>query len=399
MQVELTPEIVRIAQNRATRLGVNYADELARVAFEEMIFNLDPGLNYLINQDDCLSSFDCLVASIGVNDVIINELRFDVRAVDENDQITVPRILINSNATLNGSFAVKVDDGYKASLVGYISGAELVGSLNYSEDRKYVIETIESDQAVNLIGIINKVAGKILLPLDKAVTSIPKTEEIFEFCKDPYSFSYERQREILATLCLSKDSHKFLDRLPAGGVDGLSKGVVSKMLRADSRWNRKTDEMAILLEPKFKSLSRSEIKKTLTGLGETYGGEPEAPEFKKSAMKNLTSEHLSRSLGAEKLARVKSIVDQVISGTSLIDAVKARVKNNVAVDLAYEIKKRRGKVESFVQASAEEIGFAFQKLAIQPAYATHSSGDGGVDSINEALEILETCELLEELES
>lgn len=397
MQVELTPEIVRIAQTRATRLGINYADELARVAFEDMIFTLDPGLNYMVNQDDALSSFDCLVAALQVNDVIINDLRFDVRCVDDKDQITVPRMIVNSNATANGTFAVKIEEGYKASLVGYLSAADLVGSLNYTADRKSVVEAVDSDQQVNLLGIMAKVASKIHVPLDKAVKQLPKTEEIFEFLADPEKVEYQRQREIIATLCLHKDSHKFLDRLPAG-PEGLSRGVVSKMLRADSQWNKRTEEMAVNLAPKFSNLSKKEIKKTLTDVGETYGGQPQAPMFKKSAIKELAAEHMAKNLGAEKLAKVKSVIDQVMNGASLLDAVKAKVKNNVACDLAYEIKKKRGKVESFVQASAEEIGVAFQQLAIQPAYATHSSNDGGVESINEALEILETCEILEELE-
>ena len=114
-------------------------------------------------------------------------------------------------------------------------------------------------------------------------------------------------------------------------------------------------------------------------------------------------EQLGRSLGQEKLARMKSIIDQVLDGKTVADAVKEKVKNSFAVDVAITIKKNReaagSLMESFVTASAEEIGKAFQQLAVQPAYATHSSStDNGVDSINEALEILESCKALEELQ-
>jgi len=39
---------------------------------------------------------------------------------------------------------------------------------------------------------------------------------------------------------------------------------------------------------------------------------------------------------------------------------------------------------------------AFNQLSLQPAYATHSSADSGIESINEALQLLEAAELAEQ---
>jgi len=82
-----------------------------------------------------------------------------------------------------------------------------------------------------------------------------------------------------------------------------------------------------------------------------------------------------------------------MSGVNAVDAVKALVKNAVAVDLALAIKNKRQATAGFMAATAEEIGMAFQQLALQPAYATHSSGDSGVDSINEALALLQATDM------
>jgi hypothetical protein len=50
-------------------------------------------------------------------------------------------------------------------------------------------------------------------------------------------------------------------------------------------------------------------------------------------------------------------------------------------------------------ATADEIGMAFQQMALQPAYATHSAGDSGVDSINEALALLEATDMAETIKA
>lgn len=397
MQVNLTPEIVRIAQARAESIGVDLATELARVALEEIIFQMDPEMNLIVDQSMSLNSIDFLASGLKVNDTVINGQRFEVRALDHNGSVTVPRYLANSQVTINGCFVIELKNNESARLVGYLSAGNLISSINYSEDKTLIVESVETSKPVDLTGIVNKACQRINIPLDKAVETRPQLDEIKQFVLNPLKVEYARQRDILTTLCLDTNCRESLMSLPAG-PDGVSKGMVKKMLRSGSRWNRNTEDMAIDLVKKFDSLSQSEVKNTLVDLGETYGGQTLAPRFKKAAMKKLSIEHMSRSMEKEKFAKVKTIMDRVVDGVSLVDAIKEKVKNSVAVDLALAIKKNRKNVDSFVQASAEEIGMAFQQLAIQPAYATHSSSDDGVESINEALELLETCQFLEEME-
>lgn len=131
-------------------------------------------------------------------------------------------------------------------------------------------------------------------------------------------------------------------------------------------------------------------------MGETYGSEYRAPAFRKSLLEALSKAQLAGSQVSEQ--KVKNGA-KIISGTSPLEAVRQLVNNKTAVDLAYAIKRERQKVSGFVAATAEEIGMAFQKLALQPAYATHSSGDSGVESINEALDFSRSKRTAESVKS
>ncbi|MBI1270660.1 hypothetical protein GC174_09525 [bacterium] len=401
MKVELTPEIVRIAQMRADRLGLNLSDELARIAFEEAVMSLDPELDFLVNPDEdtvpSLNAIDVMAVATGVNDVVVNDHRVDVRALNDLGQVIVPRAILNSPVLNNGTFVVKLTGCESAEICGYLSVGKLISSTNYTEDYAHAIVEAECPEPgkFDLVAQLGEIRRRIQIPLDKAVNVLPNVDELKLFLWSPNEVTKPRQKQILTAICAHVEIRRFLETFEVES----SRGNVSTILRSASRWNKKTDDMAKDLDPRFKSLSQERIKKTLTEIGESLGGQTEAPAFKKEARKRLTIEELSVSLGKDKLARMKSVIDEVLNGASLVDAVKARVKNNFAVDVAVAIKQNREGVGAFVSASAEEIGRAFQQLAVQPAYATHSaSTENGVDSINEALEILESCSVLEQIE-
>jgi len=141
------------------------------------------------------------------------------------------------------------------------------------------------------------------------------------------------------------------------------------------------------------------LKKHVTVTGEELGGQPEAPAFRKALLKRVSSDEISRRLGGNAAAKMKNLYDQIIAGKSATDAVKQVVKNNAAVDIAQAIKTQRGRVENFIAVSVEEIGQAFQSLALQPAYATHSKKDEGLDAINEALLLLEAGDIAESVQA
>jgi hypothetical protein len=108
-------------------------------------------------------------------------------------------------------------------------------------------------------------------------------------------------------------------------------------------------------------------------------------------LNKLTVEQLSKKFAGVPLSKVSEVVDSVFSGQSAVDSVKNIISNKVAVDIAAKIKTQRTRADGFVAATADEIGKAFSQLSLQPAYATHSSADSGVESINEALQLLEAA--------
>ncbi|MFX6888217.1 hypothetical protein ABTH62_20655, partial [Acinetobacter baumannii] len=76
-------------------------------------------------------------------------------------------------------------------------------------------------------------------------------------------------------------------------------------------------------------------------------------------------------------------VDKLVAGKNKAEAIREFVKNQAAVDVARIIGEKRDALKHFASASADEIGAAFQQLALQPAYATHSASDStGVEAIN-----------------
>lgn len=94
---------------------------------------------------------------------------------------------------------------------------------------------------------------------------------------------------------------------------------------------------------------------------------------------------------------MESFIDKVVVGRGKVEAIREYVKNQAAVDVARVIAEKRNALQRFATASAEEIGFAYQQLALQPAYATHSASDStGLQAINEALNLFEAASFVEE---
>ncbi|HZT35329.1 MAG TPA: hypothetical protein VFA15_05390, partial [Nitrososphaera sp.] len=216
-------------------------------------------------------------------------------------------------------------------------------------------------------------------------------KELEQFLSNPDKFIVARQKQIVTALCARQELREMARQIKIG----ITRGDVQSILRAESVLNRRTEEMVDKLSGNFDQLSRDEVKRHVSRTAEMLGGQTEAPAFRKAVLKRLTGEQLARQFGGAALAKVQKIYEQVLNGKSAADAVKQTVKNQVAVDIAMAIKQQRSKVEGFVAATAEEIGQAFQQLSIQPAYATHSKGDDGVEAINEALHLLEAAELAE----
>lgn len=388
--VALSPEIIRLAQIRARENGLALENELARLVVEELVMSLDPELGLILEPELSLNAVDSLAYAIGANDLVINGKHIDVRAMDDTGRVSLDKSLIGSPLLAVGTLVVKLDSTIDARVVAHIPpGSWLSGE--ETEDRISV--AVDADPNFDLEALLKSIDARVQIPLDRAVSVLPDEAELTTFVNDRKRIVASRQKQIITALCAKQEIRDLAHEVR---VD-CSRKTVNDVLKDGATWNRRTEEMAVVLAPKFKSLTREEVRKAIVGTGETYGGQPEAPEFRKAAIKTLTRAQLERVSSS---ARVKAIAEQVLAGKSVMEAVKGLVKSSVAVDIASAIKKKRGKVENFVAATAEEIGFALKQLSLQPAYATHSTNkEAGVESINEALELLSACQILEDLDS
>ncbi|MCA9805785.1 MAG: hypothetical protein KC777_27630 [Cyanobacteria bacterium HKST-UBA02] len=388
--IALSPEIIRLAQIRARENGLALENELARLVVEELVMSLDPELGLILEPELSLNAVDSLAYAIGANDLVINGKHIDVRAIDDTGRVSLDKSLIGSPLLAVGTLVVKLDSTIDARVVAHIPpGSWLSGE----ETENSISVAVEADPSFDLEAVLKAIDARVQIPLDRAVNVLPDETELNTFVNDRKRIVASRQKQIITALCAKQEIRDLAHEIR---VD-CSRKTVNDVLKDGATWNRRTEEMAVILAPKFKSLTKEEVKKAIIGTGETYGGQPEAPEFRKAAIKTLTRAQLERVSSS---ARVKAIAEQVLAGKSVKEAIKGLVKSSVAVDIASAIKSKRGKVENFVAATAEEIGFALKQLSLQPAYATHSTNkEAGVESINEALELLSACQILEDLDS
>ncbi len=394
-RVEFSPEIVRLAQARASESGSKLSDELARIAVEEVIMNADPELDLVIDPDSALSSIDSVVSAIGANDVVVNNWHIDVRALDEEGYVELSKALVGTPALSSGTLVVALNGTASAEVVSHVKAGTWLNSEGRFGDNEAVRIQTERASDFDAVATISGICQRECVS-DKAGNRTPDDSEIHQFLKDPSSFIIARQKQLVTALCSIGEVRDIARNVK---VD-LSRETVNRMLRAEANWNRRTEELVDKLSPKFKSLTRDELKKHVTITGEELGGQPEAPAFRKALLKRVSSDEISRRLGGSAAVKMKKLFDQIIAGKTPSDAVKEVVKNNVAVDIAEIIKTQRGRVESFIAASAEEVGHAFQQLALQPSYATHSKkADEGLDSVNEALLLLEAGDIAESVQS
>lgn len=387
-RVEFSPEIVRMAQTRVRDNGGALASELARLAVEEVITQADVELGLMLEHDETLSSIDALVSTIGANDVVVNGKRIDVRAADDEGYVSVCKALVGTPAVSSGSLVVELDGTKGATIIGHVSSGGWMGAEEQSKETDRVSVKYERKADFDAVSTIKTIVDKVQISLEKAVSRVPEKEELQEFVNKREKLIVARQKQIVTALCARADVRAEMHDV----VIEPSHGLLTRVLQSESQWNRRTEEMVDKLSPKFKSLTRDELKKHVTACGEEFGGQPEAPKFRKAVIKKATIDQLTRQFGG---ARVKEIAENMLAGKTPAEAVKQMISNNVAVDIAVAIRKKRDKVQGFAAATAEEIGMAMQGLALQPAYATHSSKDAGLDSINEALELLEATEIVE----
>jgi hypothetical protein len=242
------------------------------------------------------------------------------------------------------------------------------------------------DLAATLTAAIS--APKLALALNA-----PHAEDYVTFANSPDALSVTAQRQIVGFCCENSWAR---ENVAAMTTDH---GNVPSILAAASVWNKRVDTLMDKLAGHSKALKPAQLRRIIEEAGEKFGGQPESPLFRKALLQTIAREELATRLSPESLVKVVGVVDLIVAGKSVMDGVKSFVRNEVAVELARTIAARRENLSRFTQATAEEVSSAFQNLALQPAYATHSAGDQlGMEDINQALSLVEASEWLQALD-
>lgn len=381
-----------MAQLRSRATGSDVRQETARQIAQEAIMSLDPELDLLIEEDAAFSRDDRLVAALDVNDIVVNGVRVDVRLMQEDGRVSIPRYLVGSSYMSVGTLAVAIHSDRTGSVVGFVprSDWDLQDKHAGPKDDRLICRVNGSKfdlaSLPQLLTQANKHEPKFSrIPMHAA--------DIAQFCGHRQEMKLSQQRDFLEKVLHNEACWPDLQF-------GISKAFVRQTLSHASVWNRKLDLLAETLKPRFARLSKDEIKNSIGRLGEKLGSSVDSPQFRKQMLQVLTCEELGRSLKGEQLSKATSLVEQIFSGRSVIDVIKDTVKSNTAIDVAVIIKRQRQKVAHFIEASTEEISFGFQQMALQPVYATHSASEPeALESVNEVLNLLDAGELAESLKA
>jgi len=391
-KIALTREMEILSSSNAMVQGVNQKLDLALLSAEAIVSELDPKLNIVCEQWESLSHIQSLASILGVNDLVVNGRHIDVRVCDKDNFVSLNKILLGSSLLNSGSLVVKFEKD-NAEIVTYIPANTWS---QQSEQDGVVSFKVDIDEDFDLVATLKSIIKRA--QTDHALEKSLAQEDLKIFLQSPASSSASL-RPMIAALCSNSDLREAAFEM---AMD-LPLNSVTQVLHKASAWNATCDIVTSKLATTFKNLTPDEIKQVVQSTGEKYGGQPEAPEFLNAVLNELIQVEMKKkfSTAASRITdKVKNLTSKLTQGVSLSESVKALVNNSAAVDLAISIKATRNQMENFVLATAEEIGMAFQNLALQPVYATHSSeNEAGVDSINEALELLEAHEIIERAEA
>jgi len=394
--VNLNPELVRLAQLRSRDTGAVLELELARAVAEESVLQLDPDLGFIFDSGAALSSFDLMAGATCANDLVVNDRHIDVRVLDADGNVSIHRPFVGTPYLASGSLVVQMDGNHRGGVVAYIGpGAWL--SAEQSAREALVDLKVEMPAQFDLAGSLQDVCSRAVVQVPVPEKSLPNEQELTAFFVNSEKVIVARQKQIISAIVTNGATRHRLAELEPQLLKAYRDARAS--LSGASTWTSRVDTFANKVAPTFPSLTMDEIRNCVRKTGEMYGGQPDAPAFRKDVLSTLSREQLARKFSGVAVAKVISVMEQVLSGRSAIDSVKDLMQSNkVAVDIASAIKRSRKHVEGFVAATADEIGAAFQQMALQPAYATHSAtSENAVDAINEALQLLEAGELAEQI--
>ena len=391
-KIEVSPELVRLTQQRANRFDLPYRKQVARCIAEQAILELDPEHNFIIDNESSLAEVDALAQSLKVNDLVVNGRHIDVALLD-GGEVLLCNALIKTPYLECGSLIVQLDGANSGSVVGYVAATswDVIADMEHSPE--IVSVSFSAKPNFDLVDCLKRIEQIHPANVNKAVSTLPKAEDYLQFCRDRRSMSIEKQRSVVAAAISSASVRKNIGHLGSVKTD-----PSPRVLRDSAVWEVRTLAVVEKIQSKFPEISADKIAEAVRQVGVQHGGQPEAPLFKESLLKILAREQLAAKFSPEIKAVMNSFIDKLVAGKNKTEAIREFVKNQAAVDVARIIGEKRDALRQFANASADEIGFAFQQLSLQPAYATHSASENtGVDAINEALQLFEAADVVEGL--
>jgi hypothetical protein len=396
-RVELSPDLIRLTQHRANRFNLPYRKQVARCVAEQAVLELDPESNFLLDNDSSLSEVYALVCALRVNDIVVNGRHIDVSLL-EDGEILMANALIDTPYLECGSLVVKLDGANVGAVVGYVASTDWSAIAKRAERADVVSLSFRPVASFDFQACLQHIESTVIPNVDKPVSESARAEDYLQFSRERASMPLARQRLVVASAVSSATVRKNIGHLASG-----SKDVTAKVLRDSSVWEVRIIALVGKIQEKCPNISLDKIEELVRLAGAQSGGQPEAPAFKRVLSKSLAKHELDARLSFAKLspearALMESFFEKVAAGKGKIEAIHEYIKNQAAIDVARVIAEKREHLHRFSAASADELGFAYQKLALQPAYATHSASDAtGLESINEALNLFDAGEIIEEL--
>jgi hypothetical protein len=388
-KVELNPEISRIAQASAATEGVSFRNVLARAFVEQAVTELDWELNLVLEPQESLCEAS-VFAKAGANDIVINGTHIHVVALDETGVAELPNGFLTAGYMDGGALVVKILDATHGVIVGHLSAATLLDASQMNTGLPRLFVNFQSDSQIDLAKTLNEVLSAPKLA--KASLASPRAEDYVTFGKNPDALAVPAQRQIVSFCCENSWARENLVSMTS------TFGNLPNILQASSVWAKRVDTLLDKLSGRSKVLGPDQLRRIIEETGEKFGGQPESPLFRKALLHSIAREELASKLSPESLVKVVGVVDLIVTGKSVMDGVKSFVRNEVAVELARSIAAKRENLTKFTQATAEEVGSAFQSLALQPAYATHSPGEQlAMEDINQALMLMEAGDWLQSI--
>jgi hypothetical protein len=387
-KVELNPEISRIAQASAAKEGVSFRNVLARTFVEQAVTELDWELNLMLEADESLSEAP-VFAKAGANDVVINGTHIHVVALDDAGVAELPNGFLTSGYMNGGALVVRIQDATHGAIVGHISASTLFEASQMNTGLPRLFLNFQSDSHIDLAVTLQEALSA---PKPVIALASPRAEDYLTFAKSPDELAVAAQRQIVSFCCENSWAKENLSSLtnPYGNV--------ASILEASSVWTKRVNTLLDKLAGKSKVLGSEQLRRIIEETGEKFGGQPESPLFRKALLQTIAREEFSSKFSPESLVKVVGVADLIVTGKTVMDGVKSFVRNEVAVELARNIAAKRENLTRFTQATADEVSNAFQNLALQPAYATHSQGEQlGMEDINQALMLVEAGDWLQSI--